>query len=662
MRNQLRYRLLVAAAALPSAMAAQQIVVGPNVAISAARSRDAHSEPVIAADPNHPERLIAASHIAWHDTTGVKSIAYVSFDTGRTWQVSLERRDSTVTADAAVAYGPDGSALFATLARWGMFRSRDGGRTWDAPSKTPPAYGWDREYMIADFTPGKYHGRVYMNSTVSVPWVSDTGGPGFGGGQKENAVGLFVSTDGGSTYGNPIVRLVPRPEGILGMSNSVILSDGTLMTLYGHRKPAANGAQGGGRGGLAARTPLPAANYWLDVITSTDGGETFNTATHIGDYWMNRPRSEGAVIPDIAVDPGSAAFKDRVYVVWSDFRSGRLEVMLSYSSDKGKTWSREQVINDDRAAKDPLMNGPDNVTPVVAVNKDGVVAVAWYDRRDFEDDISWNIRMRASLDGGETWTPSVKVTDRPSVFGGANETWIAQAGAGGGGGGRGGRGGAGDAERSGGAIVSLAGRLSYASFTFAPGHNGAFTADAAGGFHPAWIDYRNGMAQLYTATVRVNGLVAMNGGGDLTDLANLSSHVTLQTLSTSYDRATNRLTFHTVLKNPSKTDTVRGPLKARVLTLTSENARTVEVANPDNQLRGIGAVWDFSSQLPNGMLLPDATSAPKDLVFQLTGLQPFREGTDLHLGFVNMDAKILGPPMRTRRPVRAAMLDSAKTP
>lgn len=661
MRNQLRHAVLVAACALPSAGAAQQIVVGPNVAISAARSRDAHSEPVIAADPSHPERLIAASHIAWHDTTGVKSIAYVSFDTGRTWQVSLERRDSTITADAAVAYGPDGSALFATLARWGMFRSRDGGKTWDPPSKTPPAYGWDREYMIADFTPGKYHGRIYMNSTVSVPWVSDSGGPGFGGGQKENAVGLFVSTDGGSTYGNPIVRLVPRPEGILGMSNSVILSDGTLMTLYGHRKPVANATQGQARGGLAARTPLPAANYWLDVITSTDGGETFNTATHIGDYWMNRPRSEGAVIPDIAVDPGSAAFKDRVYVVWSDFRSGRLEVMLSYSSDKGKTWSREQIINDDRAAKDPLVNGPDNVTPVVAVNKDGVVAVAWYDRRDFEDNISWNIRMRASLDGGETWTPSVKITDKASLFGGANETWIAAAGAGGGGG-RGGRGGAGDAERSGGAIVSLAGRLSYASFTFAPGHNGAFTADAAGGFHPAWIDYRNGMAQLYTATVRVNGLVAMNGGGDLTDLANLSSHVTLQTLSTSYDRATNRLTFHTVLKNPSKTDTVRGPLKARVLNLTSENARTVEIANSDNQIRGVGAVWDFSSQLPNGMLLPDATSAPKDLVFQLTGLQPFRDGTDLHLGFVNMDAKILGPPMRSRRPVRAAMLDSARTP
>ena len=647
MGTRLLYAIL-AAGAVPAG--AQQIVVSPNVAISAAHPRDAHSEPVIAADPRHPERLIAASHIAFHDTTGQKSIAYVSFDTGKTWSVSLERRDSTISGDAAVAYGVDGSALFATLARWGMYRSRDGGRTWDPPSRAPAAYAWDREYVVTDFSPGKYHGRVYMNSSVVVPEVSDTSNRLWG---SRDAIALFVSTDGGSTYGNPIVRLIPHPEGIVGMSNSVVLSDGTLMTLFGHRKPTADTTDGLRRGsgllGLRARTPMNAANYWLDVITSTDGGETWNTATHIGDYWMNRDRSEGAVIPDIAIDPGSPAFKDRIYVVWSDFRSGRLEVMLSYSSDKGKTWSREQIINDDRPNRDPLLNGPDNVTPVVAVNKDGVVAVAWYDRREFADNMSWNIRLRASLDGGETWTPSVRVTDKPSLFGG-NETWVAAAGGGGGQG----RGGGAEAERSGGAVVSLAGRLAYAGFTFAPGHNGAFAADAAGGFHPAWIDYRNGMAQLWTATVRVNGLVAMNGGGALADLSNLSGRVTLETTSTAYDRQTNRLTFHTVLKNASKVDTVRGPLKVRVITLTSENARTVEVANSDNQVRGTGAVFDFSGQLQNGMLLPGAVSAPKDLVFQLSDLQPFREGTDLRLGFVNMEAKILGPAMRSRRANSAA--------
>ncbi len=624
---------------------AQRITVGPNIQISAARADDPHSEPVIAADPRHAERLIAGSHIAWLDTTGVKSVAYVSFDTGKTWTLSLEHRDSTSGGDASVAYGPDGSALFATLARWGLYRSRDGGRTWNPPSEAPPAYAWDREYLVADFTGGKYGGRVYMNSTVSVPWATDTSGPGFGGGEKETAVALFTSLDGGTTWNNPILRLVPRPEGILGMSNSVILSDGTVMTLYGHRKPPLPGeGRMGGRGGLAARTPLPTANYWLDVITSTDGGQSWNPAVHIGDYWMNRPRSESAVIPDIAVDPGSPLFKDRIYVVWSDFRTGRLQIMLSYSSDHGRTWSPERVISDDRAAADPLINGPDDVTPTVAVNKDGVVAVQWYDRRDFANDIGWNIRMRVSLDGGDTWSPSVKITDQPTTFAPDQLHWVAAGRAGNGAEGRG-RGREARGERSGGRVVSLAANLAYAGFTFAPGHNGAFVADAAGDFHPAWIDYRTGIAQLWTARVHVDGTVARNGGGDLADLTDLSGAVSLQLLNTAIDQKTDRVTFRVRLKNTTRTDTLKGPVKARALVLTSENARSVEVANADNGVRGVGAVWDFTSLLPPGGLLPDSLSAPKALVFQLSGMEPFRTGTDLHLQFVNMEAKILGPAM-----------------
>lgn len=650
--------VVIAYLACPSKAAAQLIVVGKNVQVSAARPKDSHSEVIMAADPLHAERLIAGVHIAYHDTSmATTSIAYVSFDTGKTWSPAVEPKDTTSIADAAVAYAPDGSAYFATLGRYGMFRSRDGGHTWDKPTKIPPAYAWDREYIAADFTGGKYNGRVYMNATVFPPLAfvdsaAAGGGRGGGGGGRESAVGLYTSLDG-SNFKVPIIRLVPRPEGILGMANTVVLSDGMVMTLYGHRKPNMDG--GGARGGMAARTPFTAANYWLDVITSTDGGETWNPANRIGDYWMNRPRSEGAVIPHLAVDPGSSVFKDRLYVVWSDFRTGRLEIMMSYSSDKGRTWSNGVVVSDDAPSANPAEYGPDNLTPTVAVNKDGVACVSWYDRREFADDLGWNVRMRCSLDGGDTWSPSVRVTEQSTAWGG-KETWVAsgRGGGGGGGGGRGGRGGGGvpDSARSGGSVVSLAGSLN--NFSFSPGHNGAFAADAAGDFHPMWIDNRTGPYQVWTATVHVNGKAARHGGGDLADLADLSSRVNLQVINTTYDRQSNRLTFQTRLKNTTRTDTLRGPLKARVIRLSSEVAKTVELANADNQVRGVGAVLDFTPLLKNGMLLPDSLSGQKDIVFQLTGVGPFRSGTDLHLGFVNMDARILGPNVAQRGRERVA--------
>jgi hypothetical protein len=650
--HQLLLTMALVAAAGRAVAQSPLIVVGKNVQVSAARPKDSHSEVIMAADPKHAERLIAGVHIAYHDTTmATTSIAYVSFDTGKTWTAAVEPKDSTSIADAAVAYAPDGSAYFATLARFGMFRSRDGGHTWDKPTKIPPAFAWDREYMVADFTGGKYHGRIYMNATVfpALAYVDSAAGGrgGGGGGGRGFAVGLYTSLDG-SNFKVPIMRLTPPGEGILGMANTVVLSDGTVMSLYGHRKPNVDG--GGARGGVAARTPFAAANYWLEVITSTDGGETWNAANRIGDYYMNRPRSEGAVIPHLAVDPGSAPFKDRLYVVWSDFRTGRLEIMMSYSSDNGRTWSNPIVVSDDAPFKNAAENGPDNLTPTVAVNKDGVACVAWYDRREFNDDLGWNVRLRCSLDGGETWTPSVKVTEQPTAWGG-KEVWFASGRGGGGGGGgrgggRGGRGGEADSARSGGSVVSLAGSLN--NFSFSPGHNGAFAADAAGAFHPMWIDNRSGPYQVWTATVRVNGKAARNGGGELADLADLSSRVSLQVLNTTYDRETNRLTFHTRLKNNTRTDTLKAPLKARVIQLTSEVAKGVELMNTSNQVRGVGAVVDFSPLLKNGVLLPDSLSAPRDFVFQLSGLQPFRTGTDLHLGFVNMEAKVLGPQVAVR--------------
>src|SRR5437667_313434 len=59
--------------------------------------------------------------------------------------------------------------------------------------------------------------------------------------------------------------------------------------------------------------------------------------------------------------------------------------------------------------------------PAITVNKAGYVAVTWYDRRGLPTAPGsippfhapgCNVRIRLSLDGGETWQPSVQVNEK----------------------------------------------------------------------------------------------------------------------------------------------------------------------------------------------------------------------------------------------------------
>jgi len=102
--------------------------------------------------------------------------------------------------------------------------------------------------------------------------------------------------------------------------------------------------------------------------------------------------------------------------------------------------------------------------PEVAVNKDGVDAVSWYYRRGLPDvkgdrhpqyGNGCNTRICLSLDGGDTWQPSVQVNEKPI----------------------------------------------QARVHDLRDHAG-LTADITGTFHHTWIDDRTGVRQVWTATVR----------------------------------------------------------------------------------------------------------------------------------------------------------------
>jgi hypothetical protein len=446
-----------------AAPARTQLQVGPNVHVSAARAKLGHNEVVIAADPNHPGRLLACSMLL---ERGIHSAAYISFDHGKTWTAPVIA-DQPFANDPTCAYGPDGTAYFIAKtatknprrnADWDAIyvrRSPDGGKTWEPPIRSISCT--DRPFMTVDHTNGPYRGRVYVAFNQRI--YGETGKTPLPD-EYRNTIRLAASLDGGNTFPHRYDRLLLDQGGGRTAASMVgavvVLSDGTLAVFHKHAvMTKTNQATG----------KLTVESAWLQLFLSKDGGETLEPAIKIADIHSSYNRANSrAVAGGMAVDATSGQFRDRLYVVWSDVRSGRSQIMFSSSADKGRTWSEPQVINDDR----PPMGqrgGPDHFMPTVAVNEDGIVGVMWYDRRDNPDNQGYYARFSASLDGGKTWLPSCRVSEQPNVV----------------------------PDKS----------AKSTPFYVTGGDTAGLTADSTGVFHALWIDNRTGVQQVWTAPITV---------------------------------------------------------------------------------------------------------------------------------------------------------------
>lgn len=603
------------------------VAVGPNVQVSRARERVAHNEILLAADPVDAGRLLGCSMAFDPEHNKIYTIVYASSDGGRTWVPTLETADMEFSGDPACALGRNSRAYYMALG-WGqdgktadpIYHSEDSGKSWSKPLVLPGFHGLDREYLSVDNTGGKFDGRVYMHATG---WARPLEGK-----RQAADISLFTSRDGGASFLGPIKRTSVGKRYVLGVGNSVVLSDGTVVLIFGEINHYWNDE--GEDGDVPESTPEK-ANGRLEVVTSADGGESLETATVVSDFHMLWPPLSTSMIGYLAADPGSAAFKDRVYAAWPDQRSGRQEIVLSHSDDKAKTWSKPIVVSDDSPPAEAA-SARDHLMPTVAVNRDGVVAVVWYDRRDNPDNLGWWVRLRASLDGGETFLPSVRVSEAPTAFG-ASERWTVQGSTSGGGKKPLGES---DAKAPGGPVSV---NLSLNGFQFNGGHTGATVADAAGVFHPFWIDNRTGTAQIWTAAVTVSGAAVKNGSADLAALDDVSDKVALEILSTDYDRKSDQLAVRVKLKNTSDRR-IEAPVELRILSMASEVGQPSALGT-ENGVSGPGAVWNLTSALPDGSLKPDQESTPMRLDFKLTNLRPFRQGKTIRYGLVSLDARVL---------------------
>jgi hypothetical protein len=439
--------------------AGAQITVGSNIDVSSARASTSHSEVVMAADPVNPKSLIACSMVP----NGVA--AYVSADGGATWTAPVIVTGAPRINDPTCAYGPTGVVYFAhklketqgpsDLDRLEVHRSRDGGKTWDAMIRGPQTT--DRPWIAVDARPENgLWGRLYVSYNYHVHGEATAlNHPGDAG--WLNAVALQGSDDGGKTFTTFAMRALmgdsAHPHRQPDMGGTAVLSDGTVVVLYEH-------AVGGGSNPKTHKTFV--VQSFLNVLRSSDRGDSFEPVTTVAEIKTsyNEPHTRG-VTATLAADPGSSVFRDRLYAVWGDVGSGRTEIMAASSADKGKTWSAPVTVSDaPKVQRDSA--GPDQFMPTLAVNKDGVVGVLWYDRRDNPNNRDYYARFSASLDGGATWLPSVRVSTA------ANEPG-----------------------KKGGSVTN--------------GDTSGLAASADGEFHALWVDNRTGTPQAWTAAITVAG-------------------------------------------------------------------------------------------------------------------------------------------------------------
>jgi BNR repeat-like domain len=355
------------------------------------------TEPGIAVNSLNSEQVVAVFQDNAH--------AAYSQDAGRSWQLAegVDPKNYRVSGDVSTTFDNQGHAFICYIAfdrlgsfnywahgasRNGIFvrRSLDGGKTWEADhipvAEQPTAAGIpfeDKPYIVADTTKSKFAGNLYVGWTR---WRL-----------TDSQMVVARSTDDGKTWSDPVEidahPGLPRDDnGAAEGFSGVVGPDGTLYAIWSQDD-----------------------DIMLNV--SRDGGKTFARARpiiHTAPIMFaieTLDRANG--FPQIAIDPKSK----RLYVSWTDYRNGDLDIFLSSSADGGKHWTSATRVNND-----PIHNGIEQFFQWLAVDPvDGAVNLVFYDRRRDPKNRKQIVALARSTDGGRSFN-NYAWTDEPFEAGG----------------------------------------------------------------------------------------------------------------------------------------------------------------------------------------------------------------------------------------------------
>src|SRR5579864_8756559 len=366
--------------------AAQQLGPAPGARLITLTPEPGYfNEPSIAVNPRNPRQVVAAfqvpAHIAWSENAGESW----------TQAAAVAPKDYKISGDVSVTYDAHGHAILCYIAfdklgtanywghnatRNGIFikRSLDGGRTWEENAipviehATEPGIPFeDKPYIVADNTSSRYSGNLYVG------WTQFT---------LTKSVILFSrSTDGGKTWSSPIEisthEGLPRDDnGSVEGFTGAVGPDGTLYVVW-------------------------ADGNSIVLAQSRDGGHSFSRSRKILDtapsYFDVEDVSRSNGFPQIGIDPRGK--NGVLYVTWSDYRNGDVDVFCSTSRDRGRTWSPAVRVN-----SDSVHDGADQFFQWLAVDPPtGAANVIFYDRREDAQNVKTKVTLARSTDGGKSF-------------------------------------------------------------------------------------------------------------------------------------------------------------------------------------------------------------------------------------------------------------------